>query len=52
MVFDQTYGIVLVVLDHTGTRGPSVVRMRDLLKYIYISPYLLFLQGNLSNVHG
>ena len=29
MVFTQTEGIVLVLLDHTHRRGPSVARMRD-----------------------
>ena len=29
MVFTQTDGVVLVLLDHTRTRGPSVSRMRD-----------------------
>ena len=31
MVFAQTDGIVLVLLDHTRTRGPSVARMQDFL---------------------
>ena len=29
MVFAQTDGIELVLLNHTCTRGPSVTRMRD-----------------------
>ena len=35
MVFAQTDGIELVLLNHTCTRGPSVTRMRDFssLKY-------------------
>ena len=29
MVLTQTHGIVLVLLNHTRTRGPSVTRVRD-----------------------
>ena len=32
MVLTQTHGIVLVLLNHTCTRGPSVARMRDFLE--------------------
>ena len=34
MVFAQTDGIELVLLNHTCTRGPSVTRMRDFFKAI------------------
>ena len=34
MVLTKTHGIVSVLLNHTGTRGPSVTRMRDFL-YIF-----------------
>ena len=38
MIFTQTDGIVLVLLDHTGMRGPSVAGMRDffLLRTAYL----------------
>ena len=32
MVFAQTDGIVLVLLDHTRTKGPSVAHMRNFKK--------------------
>ena len=35
IVLTQTHGIVLVLLNHTRTRGPSVTRMPDIL-YLFI----------------
>ena len=37
MVFAQTDGIELVLLNHTCTRGPSVTRMRDFFYTLGVS---------------
>ena len=36
MVFAQTDGIELVLLNHTRTRGPSVTRMQDFSFYFLL----------------
>ena len=37
MVLTQTHGIVLLLLSHTSTRGPSVSRMRDFFGFTFKS---------------
>ena len=48
VVFAQTDGIELVLLNHTCTRGPSVTRMRDffyMIKFMNYRNFQISVQG-------